>query len=209
MESILEPEPYQHFDALLVLGRGIDEYGTLSLASEQRAVVAARVSELVLPRVVVFSGGRSWRQVAAGVDPPAEGESMRDRATQELNGKVPTGVQFLAENDSVSTAENMTNSALLLGLLPGETLAIMSDERHFAYGRVHQLGSLAFPGQPKLAFRLPDPESPSSSEIREEWIASVVTRFVMLGVRPGNHRAMMQRHRWIEALNAIRCKIPA
>lgn len=204
----LELDTPLEFDALLVLGRGIDEYGRLSAASEQRAVAAARVSRLALPHTVVFSGGRSWRQVAAGILPPAEGEVMLKRALDELGGELPAGVDFLAENESVNTAENMVNSNPLLNLRKGDTLAIMSDERHFAFGRIHRLGSLIFPGFHKLAFRLPNPEPATDTEMKEEWLLSAVTRVGMAGVRPGDHHAVVRRHSWIKSLNEVRSKLP-
>src|SRR5690242_13867301 len=126
MAAVLESyEPFQ-IDAMLVLGRGIEGDGTLSDWSRERAEVAVGVASALLPRVVVFSGGRSWQQAASGIAPPSEGGTMLQHANVVADNALPTQIEWYAEETSESTVANMVNSHSLLGLCAGETLGILS-----------------------------------------------------------------------------------
>jgi hypothetical protein len=70
-------------DAMVVLGRGINEQGELSQTGYDRARAAAHLTYLMSNgplRTVVNTGGRSWKQVLAGQMPPRQrrGNGCRD-----------------------------------------------------------------------------------------------------------------------------------
>lgn len=194
------PENLEHVDALLVLGRGIDAGGELSQSGRDRVPFAIEVARRLFPKVVVFSGGRSWVQARDGVQPPSEGGASLDLANEYLASHPLTGVRFTKEETSESTAANMANSKNLLGLPRGGTLGIVSDELHFLHGRPQYLAGKVFPRAKIFPIILPMEYTPA--EARTEQLTTLVTRMLLLGIRPGDTDAIMQRQHRLEDINA-------
>jgi len=188
-------------DALLVLGRGIEPDGTLSETGFERTKAAVELSRVVLPKVVVFSGGRSWRQSRAGILPPSEGGAMLRYAQQIMSNRPPKGVEFLAEEMSESTVANMVASKSLLQLGAHATLGLMSDRLHFSQGRPQFLAIRVFPNTTVVPLIVENSHPPSADDIAEERRATLVTMLAMTGVNRGDDRAIMRRQRILERLN--------
>jgi len=199
---IAGPSEYlDHIDALLVLGRGIESDGTLSETGFERTKAAVGLTRVVLPKIVVFSGGRSWRQARAGVLPPSEGGAMLRYAQQLMGNHPPKGVEFLAEEMSESTVANMVASKPLLQLGAHATLGLMSDRLHFSQGRPQFLASRVFPDTTVVPLIVENSHPPSADDIAEERHATLATMLAMTGVNRGNDRAIMRRQRVLERLN--------
>lgn len=203
MEQYSGPLP----EAMVALGRGIDDEGNLSETSELRAKIAVDVALVLMPRVVVFSGGHSWVQERECADVPSEGAAMLARAMAWIDELGLTddprlaGVTWLAEGTSRSTAENLVNSKPMLGLSPGETLLILTDELHNSEGRVDDLGQLVFPDQNVYTYAVV-PNTPLPGAEREEKLATYMTRAFMFRVQPGNGEAIMRRQGYLERANS-------
>jgi DUF218 domain len=195
-------------DAIIVLGRGVEGDGTLSDKCKYSAEVAVELAHLLVPRVVVFSGGRSWQQVQAGEMPPAEGARMRELA-MDLDGSNYGDVPFEEETESTSTVENFVNSASLLNLRPGDRLGILSDRLHHRFGRPMAIGKLVLPGVKLFPFEVPDISEPRKIDIIEEAVSAAMTKIFMFGVEPGNVVDIMSRQRKIEKINSLRPNITA
>jgi len=192
--------PKQHIDSLLVLGRGIDQDGVLSETGFERARVAVEIAQIVLPKVVVFSGGRSWVQVMRAEQPPSEGGAMLDYALQIMDGDEPADVQFAAEEESTSTVGNMVLSKPLLDLDSGNpSIGILSDALHFSQRRIHRLARRVFPGADIVPYVLANDREPTPEAVREERLAARITRAAMFGVAGDD--AIMRRHQMIQTVN--------
>ena len=192
---------YPAMDALLVLGRGIDEHGVLSETSQLRAALAVDIARIVAPRIVVFSGGHSWRQERAGEDVPSEGGAMLAFARARIGQNDLEDVTFLAEEQSLSTIENLVNSKPLLELSDGETLGVLTDVLHDQYGRVTYSTRLVFPKQHSHVLAItPNRASPDTEA--EEKLATAAMKVFMFGVRRGNDAAIMRRQHLLEKANS-------
>lgn len=201
------PEAVPEMKALFVLGRGIDEAGVLTPSGYRRAEIAASLSFSAVTHAVVFTGGRSWRQIQEGITPPAEGSAMLHHALQYLGNSAPHDVRLLDENKAISTAENLEKSKKKLDehgivLRPGDTVGFLSDHLHFSggdiddpysRGRIHLLAELAFSRMNRVALRLPHEVPPTPQEIHEEKINTYITKLIMAGVPFGNIEAMVRR----------------
>jgi hypothetical protein len=197
-------------DALIVLGRGIDGSGELTADSLRRSQVAVHIGELLGPRVVVFSGGRSWRQVEQGEQPPiSEGEAMLERAQRyairKRNQPLPDKIEWLSENESTNTTENFAYSSDLINLRPREILAYLTDDLHDLYQRAFFLSNLVYPGHEIVPITIPTIFTHNQKD--EERLSNIATRFFMFGVRPGNIDAIMRRQRVLESANRLYRKI--
>jgi len=186
------------FDALLVLGRGIDERG-LSETSKLRARMAVDLALIALPSVVVFSGGHSWVQELEDREPPkSEGAEMLAEARSyiaELGEGKFAGIRFLAEQTSTSKQ--------LLGLPDrGGILGILTDEPHNREKRVDYLAKLVFPGTTVVVHDTVPNETTKAGDA-EERLAALTTKVFMFGVRRGNSKAIMSRQRKLEKANAL------
>lgn len=201
MHTSYEATGFEHVDGILVLGRGIEADGTLSKLSAERTIVAMELANQLLPKVVVFSGGRSWRQVAEGVSPPSEGGAMLQYAHEVAGGSLPVGVEFLAEEESESTVANMVNSRDLLGLAAGMSLGLLSDKLHFLYGRPELIAGKVFADVAIRPFMIPVAYTPEQA--REEWLSTFATRVALAGVRRGNVDSIMARQRGLERFNGM------
>lgn len=190
-----------HIDALLVLGRGIEPDGTLSETGFERTKAAVELTRVVLPKVVVFSGGRSWRQAQAGISPPSEGGAMLHYAHKLMGDHPPRGVEFLAEETSESTVANMVKSKPLLKLGAHATLGLMSDRLHFSQGRPQFLASRVFSNTTVVPLVIENSHPPSADDITEERRATLASMLAMTGVTKGDDTAMMRHQRALEWLN--------
>jgi|GEM_PF-3516980 len=193
--------PENPVDALLVLGRGIDESGVLSETSRLRAEMAVEIAQQLLPRVVVFSGGHSWVQELGGFEVPSEGAAMLDVARARYDQLGLTGIELAAEVTSMSTVENMVNSRPQLGLRDGDRLGVLTDGLHDSRGRVSYLAKLVFSKQQIQVFDIV-PNEPNPGAGSEERLATIMTKAAMLAVTPGNDAAIMRRQRLLERANA-------
>ncbi len=186
----------------LVLGRGINKEGILSPTGVERSKVAVQIARMLVPKVVVFSGGHSWRQELTGAEMPSEGDAMLAYAQEYMGTDIPPATQFLAEGKSTSTVENMVNSKPLLGLSENQSsLGILSDGLHFSQGRIEFLAGLVFPGSRICPFYVAKEETPEA--VREEKLITIMTKAFMIGVRAGDSRAIMRRQRGLESVNAV------
>jgi hypothetical protein len=191
-------------DALVVLGHGVDGNGELTHGSMRRSEVAVHVADLLHPRIVVFSGGRSWRQVVASELPPvSEGQAMLEHAkiysARKSNQPLSDKIDWETEDESTSTVANLANSSRLLNLQRGETLGLLSDDLHNLYNRVAYLGQLVFPKNKTLPLTFKTIFNQNEKD--EERRIAYATRFMMFGVRAGNIPAIMRRQRALEAAN--------
>lgn len=197
-------------DALLVLGRGIDEYGQLSETSRLRTRMAVDLALIAMPSVVVFSGGSSWKQRLEGEEPPiSEGAGMLAEAREyiaELGEEKFAGITlFLDEKESGSTTENMEKSRGLLNLPKrGGVLGIMTDELHNREKRVDFLAKLVFPKTAIVVYdTVPNPDI-TEADVALEKKTALATRVAMFGVWRGHGKAIMRRQRMLERANALR-----
>lgn len=205
VSPITPAEQLPEVDVLLVLGRGIDCEGSLSETSKLRAELGAHISRLAVNQAVVFSGGRSWRQVLNKENTPSEGGAMLDYTLDWLGSDAPDGVQLLAEEASTSTLENFVLSKRLWeerGLRPG-TVGVLSDTLHFSHGRIHLLGALALPGITKYPFRFEDPSVMSPENKREEIKNSLATKVLLAGAPYGNDNALLKRQALKTSINTM------
>lgn len=222
--SVIAPEPVlitpelepfvEPLDFLIVLGCGIDRYGNLEEAAIQRAEAAARLVRLGLVRQVIFSGGHSVRQEHErkkyGTHFPAEANAMVSHAIRYLGDDLPYEGVFTAENNSLSTVENLVRSRVLMekyGLGPNSVVGIMSDERHFSAGRIQKLGSLVLPGLQKRVLRLPNAEHLTEADRQKEKVSAFFSRLYLAGVPYGNTNAIMRRRHAVEHLNEARINV--
>lgn len=203
--EISYPENLEHVDALLVLGRGIDADGHLTESGRERVPVALAAARVLTPRVVVFSGGHSWVQERDGIDPPSEGGAMLRLAHQEMgqNGSLPDAAP-IAEETSTSTVGNFINSKPLLDLQPGDKLGIVSDDLHFLHRRPQNIAHKVLPGVEVHPIVFPmrfSSHTERRHHEREEFLASVALRLVLLGVKPGDTDTIAHRQQRLYDMN--------
>jgi hypothetical protein len=195
-----------HIDALLILGRGVDEQGALSETGQERVQAAAWLGAVLAPelRVIVASGARSWKQTADGIITPSEGGTMLQDLTTTFEttyGGVPDGLELQAEEASTSTVENFVNSSPLLNLQKGERLGVLSDPLHFMFYRPQYLGRLTLPDTCIVPLELPAHKTPTLPETTEELVSTIAARILMAGVKKGNHDSIMRQQRRLQAFN--------
>ena len=208
-------------DALIVLGRGIEPSGELSETDKRRAIEAVYIGTFLRPRVVVFSGGRAWRQVPDNENMVmSEGATMLNYATRfatahQSERQLPQQTEWLAEGLSTSLTGNFINSADLINLRQGEILGYLTDEVQDHYHRPLLLAQLVFPGHEILPLTIPviDEDIQRTKEqtkvlieardkaIAEEHRIAFATKIAMFGVWPGNFHAIRRRQRALEAAN--------
>jgi hypothetical protein len=191
-------------NALVVLGRELDSNSELTMSGIQRSEVAVYIADLMHPRIVVFSGGRSWRQVMAGVQPTiSEGQAMLEHAVAYSLRKsikpLSDKVEWVTEDESTSTVQNLIFSSPLLNLQPNENLAILSDELHYLYNRPTYLAHLVYPQHEILPLSFKTVMTQNDKD-HERQIA-IATKLFMFGVRSGNFSAILKRQRALEATN--------
>ncbi len=189
-------------DALLVLSRNLNPDDTLSKTVQTRTEIAVHyAAHRLVNRVVVFSGGASWRHEMQNLQSRSGGEAMLDYTQELLEEYPPVDVDFLVEKDSISTVENMVNSKPLFDLSISDSLGIVSDELHFLYNRPLFIARKVFPGvivEP-IAFA----ETYTQGAQREELRNTLATKAALLGVEAGNDRAIMRRQRNLEKVNKL------
>jgi hypothetical protein len=195
-----------------VLGRGIDGGGELTADNLSRSQVAVHIGELLRPRVVVFSGGQSWRQgEQAEPSSISEGEAMlkhaKKYAIRRRNRPLPDKIEWLAENESTSTVGNLAYCRDLINLRPREILAYLTDDLHDLYQRPFFLSNLVYPRHKIVPITIPTVITPAQND--EERRMAYATRFFMFGVKAGNIDAIMRRQRALESANMLYRKIGA
>lgn len=199
------PDGLEHVDALIVLGKGIDEDGNLSESGRERVPVALEVARELMPRVVVFSGGHSWVQERDGINPPSEGGAMLRLAQQELSQHGDAlDAELLAEETSINTVGNFINSKPLLNLGRGDKLGVVSDSLHFLYQRPLNIARKVLPGVDVYPITFPMRYSSYKERRRherEEFLASAASRLVLLGVEPGDTDTIARRQQRLHSVN--------
>ena len=154
MLHLIPQQELRHMDKLFIYGRGVHGNGDLTPTGYERSEIAVELGRILRPELIMWSGGRSWRQALAGVEPPSEGRAGMQHAI-EYGGEPPEGCVYICEEESESTVRNVTNSAEKLDMKPGEVLGILSDYVHFAYGRPQRIAKLAFPENEIVPIQIP------------------------------------------------------
>ncbi|MEZ4180274.1 MAG: YdcF family protein [Candidatus Doudnabacteria bacterium] len=158
-----QPQIDQTADAVIVLGAAIN-----SPTIEQRTIKGLEVYESGAANLIIFSGGK------IAPSDVSEAQYMQkvalSRASQDLN--------YLLEDQSQNTFENMNNSKALLESRLGKTagemnIVIVSDEYHI--GRAVMIAKRA--GFETVYWRSPDPSYYHIQELKYSYFRELVAMF--------------------------------